>query len=229
MTTTAERAGLRLGLLAGTGTVLALVVGLAVLVRNDWSPLRTADRRVVHALELPQGWTRDLVVILTQLGAPLLLELAATGLAVLLLVRRRRRLAVYLVVAVFGAQLLSTASKQVVARVRPCAEQLIGCPSSPSFPSGHAVGAAAFWTAAAVLLLPLAGRAAWTLALVLPLLVALSRVLLGVHYPSDVVAGLFVGWSWAAATTTAFRTWHGERPSRDAPLEPGQDGRGTVT
>jgi undecaprenyl-diphosphatase len=226
VTTIEERNGLRLGLLVAAGTVVALtVVPLAVLVRDRWDPLRTADADTVRALRLPPGSARDVVLVLTQFGAPLLLELVTIVLAGILLIRHRRRLALYLITAVFGAELLSTTSKHIVARVRPCAGELPGCPHSTSFPSGHAVGAAAFWTAAAVLLLPIAGRAVWALAACVPLLVATTRVLLGVHYPSDVVAGLLLGWCWTAASTAVFATWRDERAGRDVPLDAGLEGQ----
>jgi undecaprenyl-diphosphatase len=104
---------------------------------------------------------------------------------------------------VLGAELLSSLLKVAVDRVRPCLD-LASCPASSSFPSGHATGAAAFWAALAVLLLPRLGRWSWAL-LAVPVLVALSRVWLGVHYPSDVIAGLLVGGCWAAAWTVLLR------------------------
>jgi membrane-associated phospholipid phosphatase len=191
---------------------LALVLPLAVLVRDGWEPLRRWDNRVEDAWDLPAGWARDLTLAFTQLGAPLLLELAAVLIALWLLRQRRHRLAVYVLVSVLGAELVSTTSKHLVARVRPCVDAA-SCPGSTSFPSGHAVGAAAFW-------LPVLGRAAWALLLV-PLAVAASRVLLGVHYPSDVIAGLLVGGCWAAAWTAVFAAWRDERAGRDVPLEEG--------
>jgi undecaprenyl-diphosphatase len=198
---------------------LALVLPLAVLVRDGWEPLRRWDTRVEDAWDLPAGWARDLTLAVTQLGAPLLLELAAVLIALWLLRQRRHRLAVYVLVSVLGAELVSTTSKHLVARVRPCIDAA-SCPHSTSFPSGHAVGAAAFWITVAVLLLPVVGRKAWALLLV-PLAVAASRVLLGVHYPSDVIAGLVVGGCWAAAWTAVFAAWRDEREGRDVPLEEG--------
>ena len=202
------RAGRRLALLAAL-----LVVPLAALVRADWTPLHRLDTALLPSLH---GVGRDLALVLTQLGAPPLLELAAVLLAVLL----RGRRALFVLVVVLGAELVSTLSKHAVGRVRPCLG-VVGCPGSTSFPSGHALGAAAFWTAMAVLLLPLWGRWAWALAVGVPLLVAATRVLLGVHYASDVVAGLLVGWSWAAASTAVFAQWRDERAGRDVPLEEG--------
>lgn len=209
-----ERAGLRLALLALAGLVVALlVVPLAALVRADWSPLHRLDSALLPSLH---GVGRDLVLVLTQLGSPPVLELAAVLLAVLM----RGRRGLFVLVAVLGAELVSTLSKHAVGRVRPCLG-VEGCPGSTSFPSGHALGAAAFWTAVAVLLLPRWGRWAWALAFGVPVLVAVTRVLLGVHYPSDVLAGLLVGWSWAAATTAVFAVWRDEKAGRDVPLEEG--------
>jgi undecaprenyl-diphosphatase len=82
------------------------------------------------------------------------------------------------------------------------------------------VGAASFWGTVAVLLLPVVGRRAWLL-LGIPPVVALTRVLLGVHYPSDVLAGLVVGGCWTAAATAVFAAWREERVGHDLPLEEG--------
>ena len=189
-----------------------------MLVRDQWDPLRRLDIRLEKSLERPPGLLRNVVLAVTQLGAPLVLELAALLIA-LLLVRPRPRLTGYVLVSVFGAELVSFLLKSVVERVRPCVD-LASCPSTTSFPSGHAVGAAAFWVTMAVLLLPVVGRRAWCLLLLAPV-VALTRVLLGVHYPSDVVAGLIVGGCWAAASTAVFAAWRDERAGRDVPLEEG--------
>ena len=156
--------------------------------------------------------------MITQLGAPLLLEAAALVLIYFFLVRRKRpRLAGYVAISVLGAELVSVLMKSVVSRVRPCVDAA-SCPDTTSFPSGHSVGAAAFWATAAVLLLPKLGKRAWWLLLLAPV-VALSRVLLGVHYPSDVVAGLLVGGCWAAAATVLLTGWREERVGHDVPLE----------
>jgi undecaprenyl-diphosphatase len=215
-----DRARLRLTLLIAAGVAVAfLVLPLAVLVRDGWGPLRSVDTGASRDLTLAPGPGRELAVAVTQLGSPLLLELAAVVIAVVL--RRRIRLSLFVVVSVVGSELVSLLAKHVVARVRPCVEvAAAGCPGTTSFPSGHALGAAAFWTTVAVLL-PQLGRRVWLVALVIPLVVAVTRVLLGVHYPSDVAAGLLVGWSWAAASTAVFAVWRDERSGRDVPLDQG--------
>ena len=203
---------LQRGLLLAAGLVAAaVVVPLGVLVRDRSAPLRGLD----DVDPLGPGPLRDLCAVLTHLGDPLPLEVAALVLAVLL----RRRLAPYVLLSVWGALAVSTGLKLVVDRVRPC-DDLASCPATTSFPSGHAVGAAAFWTTAAVLLLPVLGRRAWGL-LVVPVVVAATRVLLGYHYVSDVLAGLVVGGCWAAACTAVFAAWKDQRAGRDVPLEEG--------
>ncbi|MCU1593877.1 MAG: phosphoesterase [Frankiales bacterium] len=198
---------------------VALVVPLAVLIRDSWSPLRHFDESGSHSLETGKGLWRDVVLGVTQLGAPLLLEAAAVVIALLLLRQGRRRLSAYVLLSVLGAEALSSLTKLLVDRVRPCLHE-ISCPATTSFPSGHAVGAAAFWGTCAVLLLPRLGRRSWWL-LVIPLVVALTRVVLGVHYPSDVLAGLVMGGCWATAWTAVFAAWKDERVGREVPLEEG--------
>jgi undecaprenyl-diphosphatase len=193
--TRAERATL----LASVLGVLALVLPLAVLVRDKWSPLKDLDDDTTAALTLPHGVGHGVALVVTQVGAPLVLEAAAVVIA--LLVRGRR--AIYVLVTVFGAELLSTLLKDVVSRVRPCVD-LASCPATSSFPSGHATGSAAFYVVLAVVLRPRFGPRVWWL-LGVPLVVAASRVLLGVHYLSDVTAGLLVGGCWAAACTVVLK------------------------
>ncbi len=205
-------------LAASVLVTLSLVLPLTILVRDQWGPLRRLDQAGSDALRLhADGPARDLALVVTQLGAPLLLELAAVVLAVLLVRRKRPRLAAYALISVLGAELVSVALKTVVERLRPCVD-LASCPGTTSYPSGHSVGAAAFWGTAAVLLLPTLGKRAWWL-LAVPLVVALTRVLLGVHYPSDVIAGLLVGGCWAAAATALLTGWREQRSGRDVPLE----------
>ncbi len=174
---------------------------LAALVAGGWGSLQDVDASAVRTLTLDSGLARDLVLGVTQLGAPLLLEVVTLVGAVALLRRGSSRVAVHALLAVFGAEVLSSGLKALIGRSRPC-EALLHCPVTTSFPSGHATGAAAFWVTLAVLLLPRVGRRSWWL-LAVPAAVALSRVLLGVHYPSDVVGGLLVGGCWAVTCAAA--------------------------
>jgi undecaprenyl-diphosphatase len=130
----------------------------------------------------------------------------------LLAALRRRREGLFAGIALAGSALLNLGTKQLVARARPSLWESIAPEGSFSFPSGHAMGS---MTLAMVLIL-LAWRTRWRLWVALPMvgfvvLVGLSRVYLGVHYPSDILAG------WAAACAWTALVWllvfpHGKRP-----------------
>ena len=100
-----------------------------------------------------------------------------------------------------GAMLIYDLTKALTSRSRPSVEHLQAVTGS-SFPSGHATQASAFWLSLVLVLratraTPLALRVAGVLATALVLGVAWSRVYLGVHYPSDVIAGVILGSGWA--------------------------------
>jgi membrane-associated phospholipid phosphatase len=113
----------------------------------------------------------------------------------------------FLLLVVVGQNLLANGTKVLVNRARPDLSQLTGFAGS-SFPSGHSTAAAATYAAIALLLSRrrppatrslLAGGAA-----AIAVAIAASRVLLGVHWLTDVMAGLALGWAWFAACSIAF-------------------------
>jgi undecaprenyl-diphosphatase len=109
--------------------------------------------------------------------------------------------------AVLGQFAIVNLVKVVVDRQRPAIHQLTGF-SGSSFPSGHAAAAAATFAAVALLLgrgRPRSVRNALAGAAVgIAVLVAASRVMLGVHWFTDVLAGIAVGWGWLALCSIAF-------------------------
>ena len=229
MTDADERPALRPALLAGgLAALVVLVIPLGALVRDKWSPLISLDDRVersVHRDAVAHSVLPSVAKVLTQLGAPLLLEVVTAVLVVGLVVRRRRRSALYLAVCVAGAYALSTTGKVLVDRRRPVFSDPFSPARGASFPSGHATGSAAFYLALAVLLLSVLSRPSrgllLTMAAVVPLVVAATRVVLGVHYVSDVTAGLLIGWGWTAACTALFTAWRADEGRPVAPLEEG--------
>jgi membrane-associated phospholipid phosphatase len=122
---------------------------------------------------------------------------------------RRFRDSVFAAVALGGSALLNIATKQLFARNRPSLWESIAPEVTFSFPSGHAMGS---MTLALVLVL-LCWRTGWrwwvtgAMAVFVPM-VGLSRIYLGVHYPSDILAG------WAAASVWTVGTWLAIRPLR---------------
>jgi membrane-associated phospholipid phosphatase len=114
----------------------------------------------------------------------------------------------FLVVVLGGEELLTTSIKDLANRARPSFDPAAVSGLGPSFPSGHSATAAAFYAGAALLIGRRRGhaaRAALTgLAVGIAVAVASSRVLLDVHWLSDVIAGLLLGWAWFAACAIAF-------------------------
>jgi undecaprenyl-diphosphatase len=119
-----------------------------------------------------------------------------------LLLRRWKRPAddIALLIIAAGSALLPILTKLIVARPRPTLESLQHL-TSLSYPSEHTTQAAAVYLTIAIMLSKGLNRGWRELVIVIAILIALavawSRVYLGVHYPTDVIAGLLLGWSWA--------------------------------
>jgi undecaprenyl-diphosphatase len=195
-------ATLIIGLLAAAGA-MALFSWLGHEIMTDVS-LRLDDRirLAVHSFASP-GLTR-IMEALSLYGGPVGLVPLGIVLAAIFLWKRWHRGALLVVITMAGAGLLDALLKQSFRRVRPAAFFDYPLPTSASFPSGHAFFAASFFGGLAVLVSarvrnPLLQTLIWTGAAVLILLVGLSRVYLGVHYPSDVLAGYAAATVWVAA------------------------------
>ena len=206
-----------------------VAVPLALLVRGGYGPLLELDRDVSAEAERAVAGSAPLLHVaeaVTLLGDPVGITVAAAVLALVLWQRGHRRLALYVVAARIGAMVLSQGLKHLVDRARPVFEAPVAEALGPSFPSGHALGSAVFWTTCAVLLLPRVGRPRLLLlgAVGVAVLVSASRVLLGVHYLSDVTGGLLLGLGWAAVCTAVFVL---DRADRGEPVDVEHEGIGT--
>jgi membrane-associated phospholipid phosphatase len=111
------------------------------------------------------------------------------------------------VAVIMGDKILTETIKQLVDRARPALEP-VAATLGPSFPSGHTSTAAASWAAFALVAGRWWGPRAWPAlagaAVGIAVGVALSRVLLDVHWLTDVFGGLALGWAWFAACAIAF-------------------------
>jgi undecaprenyl-diphosphatase len=177
-------------LLAGLALIL---VWAAMLAFGGGTPLDRALLLQLHAGGHPAlvraAW------IVTQFGdEAVLLPITALA-AVLLIVRRKVHAAVLLLAIALSGRLLVELLKLWTARPRPEASLHLVGTQTWSFPSGHAANATIVGLALALLLVrdPRRRLAALAAAALLALLVGLSRVMLGVHWPSDVVAGWAFG------------------------------------
>jgi membrane-associated phospholipid phosphatase len=180
-----------------------LLLGLlAYFVRRKDAVVR-ADSRIAHwAYVHSTGLSDDALNVITWLGNTYVVAGLAASLAAIDWLRHRNgRIVFFLIAVVVGDGLISVAVKALTHRARPtlsAAAHTLG----PSFPSGHSSMAAAFFAAAALVLSRGRSRrlaaALGGTAVAIAVAVASSRVFLDVHWVSDVVAGLALGWAWFA-------------------------------
>jgi undecaprenyl-diphosphatase len=183
------------------GTLLLMVRRNLGFAHWDLSAARWGAQ---HATDASTAVLRDISL----LGGTIGLLIAVVIVAVVEQRRIPSRAAIaFLVLAVVGQNLLANGIKALVDRARPDLSQLTGFAGS-SFPSGHATAAAA--TYAAIGLLMSRRRSLLTRALLaggaiaVAVAVSTTRVLLGVHWLTDVMAGLALGWAWFAVCSIAF-------------------------
>jgi undecaprenyl-diphosphatase len=171
------------------------------------------------------GWTSPLLtalmLALTGLGGIATFATAAGVVTLLLIYRRRHHLAIVLGGSLTGALMLNGLLKLRFHRFRPDVPWRIGLEPTFSFPSGHALFATILYGTLAYLSFHAAmsvRRRVEVLApaLLLPISIGLSRIYLGMHFPTDVLAGYLAGLAWLAGLITADRVWQaqtaGDRP-----------------
>jgi undecaprenyl-diphosphatase len=149
-------------------------------------------------------WVEEMARDVTALGGVAVLTLIATACVVYLAMVRKRHAALFLLVAVGGGMALSSAFKATFDRARPDIVAHLSHVYTASFPSGHSMMAAVVYLTLGALLARMhQGRAvkAFFLAAAacITVLVGVSRVYLGVHWPTDVLAGWSAGAAWAIA------------------------------
>ena len=207
-----------LAIVSGVALVFTL---LLLFVRLRWAPLESVDHNTatwLNSLIAAHPVSVTIVKAVTWLGSGGVLWTLTGAAAVVLAIRRRWRLAAYLLVTGAGALVLDPVLKALVGRVRPVVAHPIAYGNGNSFPSGHALGSIVCYGALLLVFLPVA-RGAWrrvlaTVCAVLIAAIGISRLLLGVHYVSDVLGGWALGITWLAVTAFAFelsRAVAGER------------------
>ena len=156
----------------------------------------------------PRGapWLAEAVRDYTALGGVLLRNLIAIGALIALLFLRLRREATLLALTIASGWMVNSAIKALVGRPRPEIVSHLTEAGGLSFPSGHSFNSAVVYIAIALVFAALSPRRTVrativAIAMALTLLVALSRVWLGVHYPSDAIAGWLGGAGWAFAAS----------------------------
>jgi membrane-associated phospholipid phosphatase len=194
--------------LAGLVVAFAIIGIVVYMVRTNSGVVKIDNGVERWAADNVNGISLRVITWITQLGStPVIVMLALAGAAYGIWRWRRPSIVVFLTIVVGGQFLLMNLIKFAVDRARPDLHPLSTF-SGASFPSGHSTAAAA--TFAALALVFGIGRSPSTRALLvgvgvsIAVAVACSRVLLGVHWFSDVIAGLALGWSWFAFCAVAF-------------------------
>ncbi len=198
-------------LIAVTVATLVFTV-LLIAVRLRWGPLEAADHAAAARLNgLIAGHPALVAVVkaVTWLGSDGVLWTVLGLSAAVLAARRRWRLASYLLVTGAGALVLDPILKSLVGRLRPVVAHPIAHGTGNSFPSGHSLGSIVCYGAVLVVFLPVT-RPGWPRTALrygictLIAAIGISRLLLGVHYLSDVVGAWALGLTWLGVTTLAF-------------------------
>ena len=222
---TATTAGRRLGphgtlvTILGVGLVVAFV--LAFLVARVYDAVTETDGvaaldvPALHAAMAARSPLSDAVAAaVAYVFGPIGMPVMAIAASVLLAVSRRSWTPVMLIAASgLGSLLMTIAGKDIIQRHRPpLVDAIPPFEYSPSFPSGHTLNAVVITGVVAYLLiLRQRSRRAQiitvTVAVLIPLVVGLTRILLGAHWFTDVLAGWLLGGAWLAVVVTAHRLY----------------------
>jgi undecaprenyl-diphosphatase len=184
------------------------------------------DRAILRGLRstfdpaVPRGphWFESAARDITALGSFTVITILTVTVVLFLLIVRQRSGAVLVLVSVFGGIAIGESAKAFFARVRPDVVPPLAEVSSASFPSGHAMLSAVAYLTLAALIARLVPRFAVKAYVVgvgvfVATIVGVSRVYLGVHYPTDVLAGWSLGAAWALLCWSA-ADWYEHRSTK---------------
>lgn len=233
-TIAAEDAPTRARRLARAGTysfvVAAVLFGVGFLVRSRWDPLMALDDALIDratGVTRPRPGLRDTLVLWQELTQPLKLYTVGTLVCLWVwLARGLRTRAWWAFGTMMLAWMIGLGAKYLFQRARPVIEDPVSEAPGYSFPSGHALNSAAWATILVLLLWPLVRPVLGRVVLVLlagavVLVTALDRVLLGVHYPSDVTVGVLTGAGLGLASYAGYVGWNPPHPEdADDPDDP---------
>jgi undecaprenyl-diphosphatase len=192
--------------LLGVGLPLLVFEQLAAVVwRNEggfaW------DNSILLSIHTTVSPTLDrIAVTLTKLGGFKGIFPVAMVISLVLLYQRQWRSLAYLLTTLLGSRLLETTAKELLHRVRPHLWESLSPKSNYAFPSGHAV--ASMTLVATLVILMWGTRWCWlmlSLGSAFVVAIAWSRLYLGVHFPSDILAGWMVALAWAIGVSVVLK------------------------
>lgn len=198
-------------LLVGLGGCVLLLLFLTLASEVMGGETLAFDKRIILAfrkaddLSRPIGpaWVEGSLLDITALGGPTVISLVVLAIVGFLVLQARYRSAVAILLTAASGEILNAALKSLFMRPRPDVVSHLRVVSETSFPSGHAMQSAIIYLTLGAMLMRLSDRRltkiyCCTVAMLATFLVGLSRVYLGVHYPTDVLAGWIVGLLWAS-------------------------------
>lgn len=194
------------GMLAATGAVVFFSWMAEEVFEGESLAIDNAVRDFVHAYAA--DWLTAVMQIFSFLGSTLFLAPVAILSILFFWIKSRRRQALALATVMTGAVILNYVLKVCFARARPLPYFDTPLPSSFSFPSGHSLFSVCFygtvaWLIASAVKDRVYKAALWTSALALAFFIGLSRIYLGVHYPTDVLAGYIAAFIWISMVRLA--------------------------
>jgi len=198
-------------ILVGGIVVLLLLVIVSKLASEVLSgETQQFDKQILVALRDPANpsqpigpnWMLGVAFDITALGSPTVLTLTVLAVGGFLLLQGMWRTALFVSLASLGGWFLNSALKQLFQRPRPDVVPHLRDVMSLSFPSGHAMTSAVVYLTLGALTMRIAERRltkfyCMAVAVLATVLVGATRIYLGVHYPTDVIAGWLIGLSWA--------------------------------
>ncbi|MEU7860443.1 phosphatase PAP2 family protein [Nonomuraea sp. NPDC049141] len=213
--------GLRLTIASLAVALVMIPFSLLLVVAK--MPVNGLDADVaedLHAYAVTHPDVTRVLIVWTDLFGPWPWRIAVIAYAGWLLHKGAPRLAIWAVTTVTVGGLLGLALKIIIARARPHLPDPVALAPGDSFPSGHAVNVTLGAGVIVLLVLPRlprwGRRVVWAVAWFLVLSVGYTRIALGVHWVSDVVAGIVLGVAVVAATAAGFETWRREQGRKPA-------------
>lgn len=217
---------------ASLAVIAALLFGFGKLAGEVLDgDTRSFDEYVLRALRNPAdladpigpAWLESVVRDITSLGSFSVLTIVTLSVVIYLLIDGKRAAAAFVFFAIAGGGILSELLKHLFARPRPELVAHLVDVKTLSFPSGHAMLSAVTFLTLGALLTRVQSRRRLkayllSLAIFLTILVGLSRLYLGVHWPTDVLAGWCAGAAWAMGCWL-LATWLQSRGQIEQPVE----------
>jgi undecaprenyl-diphosphatase len=198
-------------LLLGLGVCLLLFGFISLAGEVMEGDTEALDTQILLALRsatdpsrpIGPSWVEYAMLDLTAIGGPTVITLVVCVVVGFLYLQRLYHSAIVVLITSVSGELVNIALKAAFARPRPTIVPHLRDVVSASFPSGHAMESAIIYLTLAAMLMRIAERRitkvyCLAVAAALTFLIGLSRVVLGVHYPTDVIGGWIIGFMWAS-------------------------------